>query len=97
MPAGIRKFLFRLFVDAFRQASSGPTPVRKSRKIAMGTLTRLKNGAPTVILFPLYQSDNTGNIVPQRTAKQDTRRTRLLKRKLLSRETTDPIWFSGRR
>ena len=33
--------------------AADPTPVRNSRKIAIGTLTRLKNGAPTVILLPL--------------------------------------------
>ena len=82
-------------MDAFRHASSGPTPVRNSRKIAIGTLTLLKNGAPTVILLPLYHSESTGNIVPHRTAKQETSSTRLLNRKLLSRDTIEPIWFSA--
>src|SRR5688572_19286810 len=94
-PAGMRKFRFRLLVEALRHASKGPTPVRNNRKIAMGTFTRLKKGAPTVILLPLYHSERTGNIVPHRTAKHETSRRRLLNRKLLSLDTTEPIWLSG--
>src|SRR5947207_15288113 len=94
MIAGDRKFGFRLFVDALRHASSGPTPVRNIRKIAIGTLTLLKNGALTVIFTPFTASEITGNIVPQNTAKQAASRIRLLNMKLLSRETIDSIWFS---
>src|SRR5439155_20538677 len=94
IPAGHKKFRFRLFVDAFRQASNGPTPVRNIRRIAIGTFTLLKNGAPTVILMPLTDSEITGNIVPQKTAKQAASRIRLLNMKLLSRDTSDSIWFS---
>ena len=54
----------------------------------MGTLTRLKNGASTVIFSPVTASEMTGNSVPQRTAKQLASRIRLLNRKLDSRETT---------
>ena len=91
IAAGHRKFRFKLFVDALRQARSGPTPVRNIRKIAIGTFTRLKNGGPTVILTPLIHSEKTGNITPQNTAKQDASRIRLLNMKLLSRETIDSI------
>src|ERR1041384_4788951 len=94
MIAGERKFLFRLFVDALRHASSGPTPVRNMRKMAIGTFTLLKNGGPTVIFTPFTASEMTGNIVPQNTAKHAASRIRLLNMKLLSRETTDSIWFS---
>src|SRR4029078_3744795 len=94
MAAGIRKFVFTLFVDALRHASSGPTPVRNIRKIAMGTLTLLKNGALTVIFLPVRASEKTANIVPQKTAKHAASNIRLLKRKLLSRETMDSIWVS---
>src|SRR5262245_42317225 len=94
MIAGHRKLRFRLFVDALRQASSGPTPVRNMRKMAIGTFTLLKNGALTVIFTPFTASEITGNIVPQNTAKHDASRTRLLNMKLLSRETIDSIWFS---
>src|SRR5215510_2952449 len=94
MTAGHKKFRFKLFVDAFRHASSGPTPVKNIRKIAMGTFTLLKNGALTVILTPFTASEITGNIVPQNTAKHAASRIRLLNMKLLSRETIDSIWVS---
>src|SRR5579875_1465814 len=87
--AGHRKFRFRLSSEVCRHASSGPTPVSRTRKIAIGTLTRLKNGGPTVTFDPVTHSDSTGNSVPHSTAKQDTSRTRLLNRKLDSRETSD--------
>ena len=91
IPAGHRKFRFKLFVDAFRHASNGPTPVKNMRKIAIGTFTLLKNGGPTVIFTPLMASEITGNIVPQNTAKHAASRIRLLNRKLLSREIIDSI------
>ncbi len=72
-----------------RQASSGPTAVRKIRNSPIGTLTRLKNGGPTVTLEPVTHSDSTGKSVPHNTAKQATSSTRLLNRKLDSRETSD--------
>ena len=50
-----------------RQAISGPTPVRNRRNNPMGMLTRLKNGASTLILSPVTASEITGNSVPQRT------------------------------
>src|SRR2546421_5683309 len=91
IKAGTRKFRFKLSVDALRQASNGPTPVKNIRKMAMGTFTLLKNGALTVILTPFTASEITGNIVPQNTAKHAASRIRLLNRKLLSRETMDSI------
>src|SRR5204863_1657309 len=94
MIAGHRKLRFKLLVDAFRHASSGPTPVRNIRKIAIGTFTLLKNGGPTVIFEPVTASEMIGNTVPQKTAKQAASRIRLLNMKLLSRETIDSIWFS---
>src|SRR5437867_12127324 len=94
ITAGMRKFRFTLLVDAFRHARSGPTPVRNIRRIAIGTFTLLKNGAPTVILMPFTASEITGNIVRQKTAKDAASRIRLLNMKLLSRETSDSIWFS---
>src|SRR5262249_4587765 len=92
--AGQRKFRCKLFVDARRHASSGPTPVRNIRKIAIGTFTLLKNGGPTVIFYPLTPSEMIGDIVPQNTAKHAATKIRLLNMKLLSRETIDSIWFS---
>ena len=55
----------------------------------MGTLTRLKNGGPTVTLLPVTHSESTGNSVPHNTAKQATSSTRLLNRKLDSREISE--------
>ena len=72
-----------------RHASSGPTPVKSSRNSAIGTFTLLKKGGPTLILLPVTHSDSTGNNVPQRMAKHAARRTRLLNRKLDSRETIE--------
>src|SRR5437773_12124932 len=91
MIAGSRKLRFRLLVDAFRQASSGPTPVRNNRKIAIGTFTPLKNGALTVIFSPVTQSERDGSTAPQSTAKHEARRTRLLNMKLLSRDRNGAI------
>src|SRR5579863_7770319 len=75
--------------EVLRQASSGPTPVSNSRKSAIGMFTLLKNGGPTLILLPETHSERTGKSVPQRTAKQAARRTRLLNRKLDSRDTSE--------
>src|SRR5579862_4471439 len=86
---GHRKLRFRLSSEVLRQASSGPTPVSSTRKMPMGTFTRLKNGGPTVTLCPCTHSDSTGNSVPHSTAKHETSSTRLLNRKLDSRETSD--------
>src|SRR5271165_5098912 len=75
--------------DVWRHASSGPTPVSSTRNNPMGTFTRLKNGGPTVTFDPVTHSDSTGNSVPHSTAKHATSSTRLLNRKLDSRETSD--------
>src|ERR1051325_8321426 len=86
---GHRKLRFKLSTDVRRQANSGPTPVRKSRNSAIGTFTRLKKGGPTLIFSPVTASLITGNNVPHKTAKHAPSSTRLLNRKLDSRETTD--------
>src|SRR5215467_4874891 len=87
--AGNRKFRLMLSIEVLRQASSGPTAVSRSNKSAMGTITRLKNGGPTVTLCPCTQSERIGNRVPQSTVKQAARSSRLLNRKLDSRDTSD--------
>src|SRR5215470_12656667 len=91
MIAGERKFRLRLLGDALRHASKGPTPVKNTRNTAIGTLTLLKNGGPTVIFDPVTASEIIGKTVPQNTAKQAASRIRLLNMKLLSRETIDSI------
>src|SRR5271165_2580172 len=78
---GQTKLRFTRSNEVCRHASSGPTPVSSTRKIPIGTLTRLKNGGPTVTFDPVTHSHST--------AKHDTSRTRLLNRKLDSRETSD--------
>src|SRR5271157_4332248 len=86
---GMTKLRLTRSSDVCLHASSGPIPVRNTRNSPMGTLTRLKNGGPTVTLLPVTASDSTGNSVPHNTAKQATSSTRLLNRKLDSRETSD--------
>src|SRR5262249_27340799 len=87
--AGPPKFRRKLAAEVLRQASNGPTPVKKSKKSPIGRLTLLKKGAPTLILFFVIHSDRTGNIVPESTATHATSRIRLLKRKLDSREASE--------
>src|ERR1039458_2250276 len=87
MP-GHWKLRRRLSAEVLRQAKSGPTPVRKSRKRPMGTMRRLYQSGSSEILLPLAASEMTGKRVPQSTAKQLASRMRLLKRKLDSREMT---------
>src|SRR5882672_2040732 len=83
MASGRPKLRFRLSVEVFRQARSGPTPVRNSNSNPIGIFTLLKNGAPTLILSPVNHSENTGKSVPESTATHATRSIRLLKRKLI--------------
>src|SRR5580700_351991 len=92
--SGQVKFRFRLSTEVFRHASNGPTPVRKRRSKPMGMFTLLKKGAPTLILEPDSASDKTGKRVPESTAMHETKRIKLLKRKLDSRETMASSWFS---
>ncbi len=89
MASGQPKFRFRLSVDVFRHASSGPTPVKNSSSSPMGIFTLLKNGAPTLMRSPVIHSEKTGNSVPERIAMHETNRIRLLNRKLDSRETIE--------
>ncbi len=50
MAAGTAKLRLMLPHDVLRQASSGPTAVKKVKSRPIGIVTLLKNGAPTVIL-----------------------------------------------
>src|SRR5713101_6153448 len=94
MASGQPKLRFKLSVDVFLQASSGPTPVKKRISKPMGIFTRLKYGAPTLMRLPVNYSEKTGNRVPERTATQATTNSKLLNRKLDSREMTESSWFS---
>src|ERR1700756_464120 len=94
---GHMKLRFRLSSEVLPQASNGPTAVRISNSRATGMFTRLKNGGPTVTLVPCTHSESTGNKVPHSTVKHATSRSRLLNRKLDSRETSDSSLCSLRR
>src|SRR6266576_4780816 len=87
--AGHRKLRLRLSSDVLPQASSGPNAVSSSSIRATGILTRLKKGGPTVTFVPCTHSERTGNNVPHRTVKHATTKSRLLNRKLDSREIID--------
>src|SRR5204862_3028116 len=94
---GHRKLRCRLSTEVLRHASSGPTAVSSKSSNASGTFTRLKNGGPTVTLFPCTHSDSTGNSVPHNTVKQATSRSKLLNKKLDSREINDSSLCSLRK
>src|SRR5271165_128140 len=91
---GHPKFLFKLSLEVLRHASNGPTPVRNNIASPTGIITLLKNGAPTLIREPENHSEKTGNRVPERTAVHATKNSRLLNRKLDSRDTIESNWFS---
>ena len=91
---GQPKFRFRLSREVFLHARSGPTPVRNRINNPTGIFTRLKYGAPTLMRLPVNHSEKTGNSVPESTATHATRKSRLLNRKLDSREITESSWFS---
>src|SRR5215475_1683647 len=95
--AGHRKLRFRLSTEVLPQARSGPIAVSRSNSSATGMLTRLKKGGPTVTFVPCTHSDSTGNRVPHNTVKQATTKSRLLNRKLDSREIIDSSLCSLRR
>src|SRR3984957_12199354 len=86
---GRMKLLRMLLNEALRHANSGPMPVRNKRNKPIGSATRLKKGAPTVTLLPCTYSEMMGNSVPHRIVKQAASSTRLLNRKLDSRDTSD--------
>ena len=83
--SGVANCRFRFDTDALRHAMSGPIPVSASSKSPSGMLTVLKNGGPTVILWPVTHSDSTGKSVPHSTAKAMPQSTRLLYRNAASR------------
>src|SRR5258707_3663874 len=78
---GHRKFRRRLSKDVLRHASNGPTAVRNNKSSAKGTITLLKKGGPTVILWPWIHSESTGNSVPHSATKQISKNKTLLNRK----------------
>src|SRR6201981_3377062 len=83
------KLRLMLSVEVLRHASNGPTPVRNINIRPSGIFTLLKNGAPTLIREPVNHSDNTRKSVPESTATYATSNTKLLNRKLDSRDTNE--------
>src|SRR6266508_3930414 len=63
------------------------TKTTRARKTGM--LTRLKKGAPTLILTPRTASEMSGKTVPKKTVKVAATRNRLFRRKVDSLETTE--------
>src|SRR3954463_14639468 len=94
MIAGPAKCRRKLSREVFLHESSGPRAVSSSNPRNIGIVTRLKNGGPTVTLVPCTHSDRRGKSVPQRIVKQAASSSRLLKRKLDSRETSASNLFS---
>src|SRR5487761_367722 len=92
--SGTVKLRLRLSKEVFRQASSGPAPVRKRSIRPIGTATRLKNGGPTVTVLLSTAFEMIGKIVTHSTAKTSAKRIQLLKRNPLSREITESSRFS---
>src|SRR6266511_6359931 len=68
----------RLVTVDLRHASNGPTPVSNNSERPIGSIQRLKNGAPTVIRSPRTASLNVGNIVANRTKNALNSRIQLL-------------------
>src|SRR3954471_18713444 len=91
---GTAKFLLRLSSELLRHESSGPKAVSNRSPRKIGIVTRLKKGGPTVTLVPVIHSEISGNNVPHRMVKHAASNSRLLNRKLDSRETTASSRFS---
>ena len=66
---GMRKFFTRLRREAFRHAMTGPIPIKASSANPIGRLTRLKNGGPTAMAWPVRPSVMSGNSVPHRMGR----------------------------
>src|SRR5690348_7900241 len=91
---GTAKFRFRLSSELLRHESKGPSAVNSNSARKIGIVTRLKNGGPTVTFVPWIHSEINGNNVPHRIVKHAARSSRLLNKKLDSRETTASNRFS---
>src|SRR5262249_38860215 len=85
--AGQRNESRRLVSVDLRHASSGATPVRRSRSNPIGAIHLLKNGGPTVRRSPITASLSVGNIVAKSTKIAENNRIQLLTRNAASRDT----------
>ena len=79
-----------------RHASSGPMPVSVSRIKPIGSIQRLKKGAPTVSRSPVTASLSVGNIVAKSTKNAEKSRIQLFARNAASRETNESSSWRAR-
>ena len=96
MANGMPNVARRLRSDARRQAITGPTPISRISGRPNATTKKLKNGALTVIFSPVTASEMSGNVTPHSTANARPTNSRLLNRKVASRETSDSMRCSLR-
>ena len=80
-----------------RQASNGPIPVKSTRTIPSGAVYWSNQGVPSDDFSPVTASEISGKNVPQKTTTTSPTRSRLLTRKMDSREASDSIRRSLRR
>ena len=80
-----------------RQANRGPIPVNRTTRIASGVVYRLNHGAASEAFWPVNSSEISGKNVPQKITAARPTSSRLLTRKIASRESRDSIRLVERR
>src|SRR4029434_6590218 len=84
---GTRNDVLRFSMVDRRHANSGPMPVSSSMIRPIGTIHWLKNGAATVMRWPVMASLSVGNIVANSTKNALNNRIQLLYMNAASRES----------
>src|SRR4029079_1699311 len=82
---------------ARRHAISGPIPDSSTSTSVSGTVYWSNHGGPTDAWLPVTASEISGKNVPQKITKQSPTSTRLLSRKIASRESSESSLCSERR
>ena len=95
--AGSRKLRRALAAVALRHAITGPIPLSSTSVIASGTVYLSNHGGPSARRVPVSASAMSGQNVPQKTTNAIATRTRLLSRKIASRDSSESRRFSERR
>ncbi len=80
-----------------RQASSGPIPVKRTRRIASGVVYLSNQGAASELFWPVKSSEISGKKVPQAITTVIPTSSKLLIRKIDSREINESIRFGDLR
>ena len=80
-----------------RQASRGPMPVKRTIAIATGVVYWSNHGAASVARSPVNASAISGKKVPRKMMKTSSTSSRLLTRKIASREAMESMRRSARR